>query len=76
MAMAPAPNTNDLSCCPLCGGPNDCQLCTVSTYKGQCWCFSVEIEPEVLEKNSSDMGRQACLCRKCVDAANAASGKA
>lgn len=74
--MTPVPNSNDPSRCPLCEGPNDCRLCTESTYKGQCWCFSVEIDPAVLEKVPSNLRRQACLCRKCVDAANAASGNA
>ena len=34
--------TENTSRCPLCDGPNDCQLCTTSAYKGPCWCISVE----------------------------------
>ena len=34
--------------CPLCGRPNDCQLCTVAAYKGPCWCAKVKIPDELV----------------------------
>jgi hypothetical protein len=52
--------------CPLCGGPNDCQLCTVAAYKGPCWCTTVRIPDELLARVPAEARNRACICRKCV----------
>ena len=52
--------------CPLCGQPNDCQLCTVAAYKGPCWCAQVEIPEALLTQAPVESRNQACLCRACV----------
>jgi prepilin-type N-terminal cleavage/methylation domain-containing protein/prepilin-type processing-associated H-X9-DG protein len=53
--------------CPLCGGPNACQLCTSAAYKGPCWCASVEIPRELLARVPEELHHRACLCRACVE---------
>jgi hypothetical protein len=68
MAMNSAAKTFDAGRCPVCGQPNDCQLCTAAVYKGPCWCLQVEI-PEVLLNQIPPAARgKACLCRDCVTA--------
>jgi hypothetical protein len=51
--------------CPLCGGPNDCQLCTSAAYKGPCWCEAVNFPQEFLARVPAGAER-ACVCRACV----------
>jgi prepilin-type N-terminal cleavage/methylation domain-containing protein/prepilin-type processing-associated H-X9-DG protein len=53
--------------CPLCGGPNHCQLCLPAAYKGQCWCAGVEIPPALLARVPEHLRDRACICRNCVD---------
>ena len=52
--------------CPLCGQPNDCQLCTTAAYKGPCWCAKVEIPEALLALVPPELRNQACLCHGCV----------
>jgi Family of unknown function (DUF5522)/Cysteine-rich CWC len=52
--------------CPLCGRPNDCQLCTSATYKGPCWCARVKIPEEFIARIPAESRNQACICRACV----------
>lgn len=52
--------------CPLCGGPNACQQCTVAVSKGPCWCTLVKIPEELLARVPAAAKNQACLCRDCV----------
>jgi hypothetical protein len=52
--------------CPLCGGENDCQLCSVATYKGPCWCESVSIPEALLARVPPEQRNTACICRACV----------
>jgi prepilin-type N-terminal cleavage/methylation domain-containing protein/prepilin-type processing-associated H-X9-DG protein len=54
--------------CPLCGGPNDCQLCTADAYKGPCWCAAVEIPAGLLMRVPAEARNRACLCRSCIEA--------
>jgi hypothetical protein len=63
---SPAEKTFDASRCPLCGQPNDCQLCTVDAYKGPCWCFQVKIPDELIAQVPADLRNKACICRNCV----------
>jgi hypothetical protein len=55
-------------CCPLCGGPNECQLCPSAAYKGQCWCVSVNIPDELIARVPVEFRRRSCICRNCVNA--------
>ena len=53
--------------CPLCGGANECQLCSPAAYKGQCWCARAEISPELLARVPENSRNRACLCHRCVE---------
>jgi hypothetical protein len=50
--------------CPICGEPNDCGM---AAGKSECWCASVKISPEALEKVPEGAKGKVCLCRKCGD---------
>jgi prepilin-type N-terminal cleavage/methylation domain-containing protein/prepilin-type processing-associated H-X9-DG protein len=52
--------------CPLCGGTNNCQLCSPVAYKGQCWCAQEEIDDELLARVPENFRNRACICRSCV----------
>ena len=52
--------------CPLCGEPNDCQLCTHAAYKGPCWCVKAKIPDELIARVPPDLQSKACICRVCV----------
>jgi len=52
--------------CPLCGGANDCQLCSPATYKGQCWCAHLEIPNDLLARVPENLRDRACICQNCV----------
>jgi hypothetical protein len=53
--------------CPLCGQPNDCQLCTTAAYKGPCWCEAADIPHELLARVPAELRNKACVCRACVN---------
>jgi prepilin-type N-terminal cleavage/methylation domain-containing protein/prepilin-type processing-associated H-X9-DG protein len=53
--------------CPLCGGANNCQLCSPAAYKGSCWCARVEIPGELLARVPENFRNRACICQKCVE---------
>jgi prepilin-type N-terminal cleavage/methylation domain-containing protein/prepilin-type processing-associated H-X9-DG protein len=53
--------------CPLCGGANECQLCSPATYKGSCWCTRVEISEALLARAPENSRNRACICRYCVE---------
>ena len=52
--------------CPLCGGANECQLCSPAAYKGQCWCARAEIPGELLERVPENLRNRACICQPCL----------
>jgi hypothetical protein len=60
------PAAPDASQCPLCGQPNDCQLCTTAAYKGPCWCTAAKIPDELIAKVQPESRNKACICRDCV----------
>jgi len=53
--------------CPLCGGANECQLCSPVAYKGQCWCAHEDIPAELLARVPQSHRNRACVCRPCVE---------
>jgi hypothetical protein len=52
--------------CPLCGQPNECQLCTSDGYKASCWCIQVKIPHELLAQVPPELLNQTCICKDCV----------
>lgn len=56
----------DAGRCPLCGNPNNCQLCTHAAYKGPCWCAKVKIPEALLAQVPPDLKNKACICSDCV----------
>jgi hypothetical protein len=58
---------SDPAKCPLCGQPNECQLCTVNTYKGPCWCAKVKISQDLLDQIPADLKNKVCVCKGCVE---------
>jgi prepilin-type N-terminal cleavage/methylation domain-containing protein/prepilin-type processing-associated H-X9-DG protein len=52
--------------CPLCGQPNGCQLCSVSAYKGPCWCARLEIPDGLLACVPAELRNRACVCPGCI----------
>ena len=53
--------------CPLCGGPNDCQLCTPGMHKGPCWCVKMEMSAALLARVPEEFRNRACICQNCVE---------
>jgi prepilin-type processing-associated H-X9-DG protein len=53
--------------CPLCGGANECQLCSPATYKGPCWCARVEMPEMLLARVPEHFRIRACICQNCME---------
>lgn len=53
--------------CPLCGGANQCQLCSPAAYKGSCWCARAEMPEALLARVPENFRNRACVCQKCVE---------
>ncbi|MDD5139011.1 MAG: cysteine-rich CWC family protein [Verrucomicrobiales bacterium] len=68
-----APQPDNPGLCPLCGGPNDCQRCSVAAVKGPCWCAQVEIPAALLARVPENLRNRACICRRCAESFNRAS---
>lgn len=54
--------------CPLCGGDNLCGM-EVDGGASMCWCQGVAFTPELLARVPEEARGQACICRKCAQAA-------
>ena len=54
------------SLCPLCGGPNGCQMCAPGEGKAPCWCVSVEMPEDLLARVPEEFRNRACICQNCV----------
>jgi hypothetical protein len=66
--MEPSPATQpDAGRCPLCGNPNNCQLCTLAAYKGPCWCARANIPEALIARVPSELRNKSCICRDCVE---------
>ncbi|MGY2197851.1 cysteine-rich CWC family protein [Pseudomonas gingeri] len=57
---------NDPGLCPACGARNDCALADPRTVDRPCWCYSVSIDPAVLEALPAELRNAACLCPRCA----------
>ncbi|WP_077045866.1 cysteine-rich CWC family protein [Pseudomonas sp. KK4] len=53
--------------CPACGAPNNCTLADPRTVDRACWCFSVSIDPAVLQALPPELRNAACLCPRCAE---------
>jgi len=62
------PEPHDPARCPLCGGPNNCQLCTSAAYKGPCWCAKVQIPEALIAQVPAVLRNRSCICERCVKA--------
>lgn len=62
-----APQIFNPAFCPLCGGPNNCQLCAPVASPGPCWCYRVAIPAELLARVPENFRDRACVCRACVE---------
>jgi hypothetical protein len=66
--QTPEPPTIDPTRCPLCGRPNQCQLCAPAAYQGPCWCTTVKIPAALLARVPDASRNRACICPDCVAA--------
>lgn len=69
----PSPRFVDPSRCPLCGTDNDCGL---AKGKGVCWCSSIKIPEEVLDRVRPEARGVACVCRDCATGRRSPAGLA
>lgn len=60
------PTPNDSAICPVCGYSNRCTLADPRTAAQSCWCFSVSIDPVVLNALPLELRDKACLCPRCA----------
>ena len=61
-------HSHNPSRCPLCGGANECQLCSPAIYKGPCWCARTAIPEALLAKVPAHLKDKSCICPNCVAA--------
>lgn len=52
--------------CPACGAANLCGLANPASATQGCWCFSVSIDPAIIEALPAELRNQACLCPQCA----------
>jgi hypothetical protein len=57
-------NTPNL--CPACSARNNCALADPRSAYQPCWCYSVSIDPAVLEALPAELRDASCLCPRCV----------
>ncbi|MEB0206210.1 cysteine-rich CWC family protein [Pseudomonas sp. CCC3.1] len=56
--------------CPACGARNDCSMASAETKDQPCWCYSVSIDPQILQALPLEQRNSACLCPRCADVLN------
>ncbi|MCU1721183.1 MULTISPECIES: cysteine-rich CWC family protein [unclassified Pseudomonas] len=52
--------------CPACGALNQCSLADPRTADRACWCYSVQIDPALIEALPAELRNVACLCPSCA----------
>jgi hypothetical protein len=57
---------NDTQHCPACGALNQCSLADPRSATLACWCYSVNIDPAVLQALPAELRNKACLCPRCA----------
>ncbi|MGC4083877.1 MAG: cysteine-rich CWC family protein [Vicinamibacterales bacterium] len=53
----------DQTRCPLCGENNDCG---VAQSAGDCWCFSLKVPDDVLDRVPPELRDKVCVCERCA----------
>lgn len=61
--------------CPACGASNDCTLADPGTADQACWCFSVSIDPAIIQTLPGELRNKSCLCPRCAAVNDELSGK-
>ena len=51
--------------CPICRGRNQCQIADGELYKGQCWCFEMDISHGLAQLLSEHIPNTSCVCKCC-----------
>ncbi|MCO7568894.1 cysteine-rich CWC family protein [Pseudomonas chlororaphis] len=57
---------NEPDLCPACGARNNCALADPRTADRTCWCYSVSIDPAIIEALAPHLRDRACLCPRCA----------
>ncbi|ERO61784.1 cysteine-rich CWC family protein [Pseudomonas piscis] len=52
--------------CPACGARNDCTLADPRSAGRACWCYSVSIDPAIIQALPPELRNQSCLCPRCA----------
>ncbi|MEZ2874394.1 cysteine-rich CWC family protein [Pseudomonas lundensis] len=53
--------------CPACGASNECaMLASDDVPTSACWCFSVTLDPSVIDALPAELRNAACLCPRCA----------
>ena len=71
--MSRSPNAP--ATCPACGASNDCALADPGTADQACWCFSVSIDPAIIQALPDELRNKSCLCPRCAGINEGLSGK-
>jgi hypothetical protein len=58
--------------CPLCGQPNQCAASAAGSFEVDCWCKAVSFPADLIAEVPAALQGQACICRRCAEAAQAA----
>lgn len=56
----------DTAVCPLCGGLNACSLVVSAESSEPCWCESIVVPQEVLDRIPQEARNKSCVCRECI----------
>ena len=65
MDTADSPTSSGAERCPVCGQLNDCAM-NAGQEVESCWCFSVQIPAEALERIPEESRGVSCLCPRCA----------
>jgi hypothetical protein len=60
---------SDAGVCPLCGEPNKCAM-KIDPNATECWCDSIIIPQELLDKLPVKSIGKDCICKNCVESFN------
>jgi hypothetical protein len=60
--------TANTDLCPACGASNACTLANPRKADQACWCFSVSIDPALIQALPAHLRNTACLCPRCAAA--------
>lgn len=61
--------TLDTSRCPICGTQNKCVMADGAEPGTPCWCTSLQISRETLDRVPEEARNKACICPNCASQA-------